>query len=117
MPLGPGAEVFEDYRSTKDTSDGKTGGTSSNARMMRGGGGEGLGGKKCSRSVLLISVGEEAFSSTGKRSSALPAAIFLASHTDCESTPARNRDQCTLLADWIALKYVFCAKLAWAGEA
>jgi len=32
---------------------------------MRGGGGEGLGGKKCCRSVLLISVGEEEFSSVG----------------------------------------------------
>jgi len=83
---------------------------------MRGGGGEGLGGKKCCRSVLLISVGEEAFSSVGKRSGALPAAIFLASQTDRESMVARNCDQWTLFADWIALKYVLRATRARAGD-
>jgi len=93
MPLGPGADVLEDFRSTEDTSEGKTGGISLNAGRMRGGGGEGLGGKKCCRSVLIISVGEEAFSNVGKRSGALPAAIFLASQTDHESTSARNCDQ------------------------
>jgi len=83
---------------------------------MRGGGGQGLGGKKCCRGVLLISVGEAAFSSVGKRSGALPAAIFLASQTDRESTLARNCNQWTLLADWIALKYVLRAARARAGE-
>jgi len=83
---------------------------------MRGGGGEGLGGKKCCRSVLLISVGEEAFLSVGKRSGALLAAIFRASQTDWESTLARNCDQWTLLAVWIVLKYVFRAARARAGE-
>jgi len=63
MPLGPGAEVLDDFRSAEDTSAGRTGGTSLNAGRISGGGGEGLGGKKCCRSVLLISVGEEAFSS------------------------------------------------------
>ena len=77
MPLEPGADVLEDFRSAEDTSDGKTGGTSLNAGRMRGGGGEGLGGKKCCKRVLLISEGEEAFSSVGKRSGALPAAIFV----------------------------------------
>ena len=66
MPLGPGADVLEDFQSAEDTSDGKTWGTSLNAGRMRGGGGESLGGKKCCRSVLLILVGEEAFSSGGK---------------------------------------------------
>jgi len=108
--------VLEDFRSAEDTSAGKTGGTSLNAGSMRGGGGEGLGGKKCCRSVLLISVGETAFSSVGKRSGALPAAIFLASPTDCELTLARNCDQWTLLADLIALKYVLRATWARAGE-
>ena len=93
MPLVPGADVLEHFRSTEDTSDGKTGGTSSNAGRMRGGGGQGLGGKKYCRSVLLISVREEAFSSVGKRSGALPATILLASETDCEFTWARNCDQ------------------------
>jgi len=77
MPLGAGADVLEDFRSAEDTSAGVTGGTSLNAGRMRGGGGEGLGGKKCCRSVLLISVGEEAFLCVGKRSGALPAAILL----------------------------------------
>jgi len=117
MPLGPGADVLEDFRSADDTSDGETGGTFLNAGRMRGGGGEGLGGKKCCRRVWLISVGEEAFSSVGKRSGALPAAIFLASQTDRQLTSARNCDQWTLLADWIALKYVFRAARAMAGEA
>jgi len=85
--------VLEDFRSAEDTSAGETGGTSLNAGRMRGGGGEGLGGKKCGRSVLLISVGEEAFSSMGKRSGALPAGILPASQTDWESTLARNCDQ------------------------
>jgi len=84
---------------------------------MRGGGGEGLGGKKCCRSVSLISVGEEAFSSVGKRSGALLAAIFLASQTDRESTSARNCDHWTGLADWIDMKYVFQATRGRAGEA
>jgi len=66
VPLGPGADVLEDFQSAEDTSDGKTWGTSLNAGRMRGGGGESLGGKKCCRSVLLILVGEEAFSSGGK---------------------------------------------------
>jgi len=117
MPLGPGADVLEDFRSAEDTSDGKTGGTSINAARMRGGGGEGLGGKKCCRRVLLILVGEEAFSSVGTRSAAQPAAIFLASQTDRELTSARNCDKWTLWADWIALKYVFRAARAMAGEA
>ena len=108
--------MLEDFRSAEDTSDGKTKGTSLNAGRMRGGGGEGLGGKKCCRSVLLISVGEEAFLSMGNPSVALPAAIFLASQTDRKSTLARNCDQGTLLADWIALKYVFRATGARAGE-
>ena len=82
--------MLEDFRSAEDTSAGKTAGTSFNAGRMRGGGGEGLGGKKCCRSVLLISVGEAVFSSVGKRSGALPAAIFLASQTHRESTLARN---------------------------
>ena len=101
--------MLEDFRSAEDTSAGKTGGTSLNAGRMRGGGGEGLGGKKWCKSELLIWVGEAAFSSVGKRSEALPAAIFLASQTDRESTVARNCDQWTLLADWIALKYVLRA--------
>ena len=46
IPLGPGAEVLEDFRSAEDTSAGKTGGTSLKAGRIRGGGGEGLGGKK-----------------------------------------------------------------------
>ena len=116
MPLGPGAAVLEDFRNAEDTSNGETGGTLLNAGRMRGGGGEGLG-KKCCRRVLLISVGEEAFSRVGKRSGALPAAIFLGSQTDRELTSARNCDQWTLLADWIALKYVFRAARAMAGEA
>ena len=41
MRLGPGADVLEDFRSTEDTFDRKTGGTSLNAGRMRGGGGEG----------------------------------------------------------------------------
>jgi len=82
--------VLADFRSAEDTSAGETGGTSLNAGRMRGGGGEGLGGKKCRRSVSLISVGEEAFSSVGKRSGALPAAIFRASETDRESTLAKT---------------------------
>jgi len=90
MPLGPGAEVLEDFRSVEDTSDDEIGGTSLNAGSMRGGGGEGLGGKKCCRSGMLIMEGEEAFSSAGKRSGALRAVIFRASHTDRKSTPARN---------------------------
>jgi len=57
MPLRPGAEVLEDFRSTEDTSDGKTGGTSLEAGRMRGGGGEGQGGKKCCRKLLMMSVG------------------------------------------------------------
>jgi len=108
--------VLEDYRSAEDTSAGKTGGTSLKAGRIRGGGGEGLGGKKCRRSVLLISVGEKAFSSVGNRSGALPAAIFLASQTDRESTMARKCDQSTHLADWIALNYVFRATRGRAGE-
>jgi len=96
--------VLEDFRRAEDTSAGKTGGTSLNAGRMMRGGGEGLGGKKCCRSLLLILVGEAAFSSVGKRSGALPAAIFLASETHRESTLTRNCDQWTLLADWIALK-------------
>ena len=117
MPVGPGADVFEDFRSAEDTSDGKTGGRSFNAGRMRGGEGVGLGGRKCCRRVLLISVGEEVFSSVGKRSGALPAAIFLASQTDRELTSARNCHQWTLLADWMALNYVFRAARAMAGEA
>jgi len=102
MPLGPGAEVLENFRSPEDTSDGRTKGTSLNAGRMRGGGGEGLGGKKWCRRVLLILVREEAFSSVGKQSRALPAALFLASQTVRESTSARNCDQWNLLADYIA---------------
>jgi len=45
MPLGSGAEVLEDFRSAEDTSNGETGETSLNAVSMRGGGGQGLGGK------------------------------------------------------------------------
>jgi len=71
--------VLEDLQSAEDTSAGKTGGMSLNSERMMGGGGVGLGGKKCCRSVLLISVGEEAFSRVGKRSGALPAAILQAS--------------------------------------
>ena len=93
IPLGPGADVLEDFRSAEDTSAGETGGTFLNAGRMRGGGGEGLGGNKCCWSVLLISVGEEEFTTVGKRSGALPAAIFLASQTDRESTSARNCNQ------------------------
>ena len=74
---------------------------------MRGGDAPALGGKKCCRSELLISVGEEAFSSVGKRLGALFTALFLFSQTDRESTSARNSYPCTLLADWIALKYMF----------
>jgi len=116
IPLGPGADVLEDFRSVEDTSAGKTGGTSLNAGRMRGGGGEGLGGKKCCSSVLFISVREAVFSSFGKRSGALPAAIFLASQTDRKSTLARNCDQWTLVADWIALKYALRATRTRAGE-
>ena len=76
--------MLEDFQSAEDTSAGETGGTSLNAGRMRGGGGEGLGGKKCCRSVLLIWVGEEAFSSVGKRSGALPAVIFRVSQTEWE---------------------------------
>jgi len=67
MPLGPGADVLEDLRSADDTSADRTGGMSLNAGRIRGGGGEGQGGKKCCRSVLLISVGKEAFSRVGNR--------------------------------------------------
>jgi len=116
IPLGPGADVLEDFRSAEDTSAGITGGTSLNAGRLRGGAGEGLGGKKCCRSVLLILVGEEASSRVGNRSGALPAAIFLASQTDHVSTLATSCDQWTLLADWIALKYAFQATRAWAGK-
>jgi len=94
--------VLEDFQSAEDTSAGKTGGMSLNAGRMRAGGGEGLGGKKCCRRVLLISVGEEAFSSVGKRSGALRAAIFQATQTDSASTLARICDQSTILADRIA---------------
>jgi len=117
MPLGPGAEVLGDFRSAEDSSAGKTGGTSLNAGRIRGGGGEGLGGKRYCRSVLLISVGEEGFSSVGKLSGALLAAIFLAFHTERESTSTRNCDQWTLIADWMPLKYAFRATQACAGEA
>jgi len=117
MPLGPGSDVLEDFRSAEDTSECKTGGTSLNTRRMKGGGGKGLGGKKCCRSVLLICVVEEAFSSIGKQSGALPAAMFVASQTDQASTLARNCHQWTLMVDWIALKYVFQATRAWAEEA
>ena len=75
-----------------------------NAGRVRGGGGEGRGGTKYCRSILLISVGEEAFSSLRKQSGALPDAIFLVSHSNRTSMSARNCDQWTLLADWIALK-------------
>ena len=92
MPLGPGAEVLEDFRSVEDTSAGEMGGRSLNAGSMRGGGGEGLGGKKCCRSVLGISVWVEAFSSTGKRSGAQLAAILQECHTNRESISARNWD-------------------------
>jgi len=90
MPLGPEADVIEDFRYAEDTSNSKTGGMSLNAGRIRGRGGEGLGGKKCCSNVLLISVGEEAFSRSGKRSGALPAAFFLVSNTNRESTSARN---------------------------
>ena len=46
MLLGSGEEVLEDFRSGEDISDGETGGMSLNAESMRGGGGEGLRGKK-----------------------------------------------------------------------
>jgi len=92
MLLGPGEEVIEDFQSSEDTSDGKTGETSLNTGRMRGGGGEGLGGKKSCRSVWVNSVGEKEFSSPGKRSRARPTAIFLASHTDHKSILARNWD-------------------------
>jgi len=104
MPLVPGANVLEDFRSAEDTSDGKTGGMSLNTRRMRGGGGEGLKGKRCCRRVLLISVGEEAFLSVGKHSGALLAPIFVASQTDRELRSATNCDHWTLLADWLILK-------------
>jgi len=39
--------VLEDFPSAEDTCAGKTGGTFLNAGRMRGGAGEGLGGKKC----------------------------------------------------------------------
>jgi len=39
--------MLEDFRSAEDTSAGKTGVMFLNAGRMRGGGGEGLGGKKC----------------------------------------------------------------------
>ena len=65
MPLGPGADVLEDFPSVEDTFEGKRGRTSLNAGRMRGGGGEGLGGKKYCRSVFLILVGAEAFSRVG----------------------------------------------------
>ena len=117
MPLGPGADLLEDFQSADDTSDSKTGGRSLKAGRIRGGGGEGLGGKKCCRRVLLISVGEEAFSNVGKRLGALPATLFLASQTDRELTSAKNCDQWTLFEDWIALKYLFRATRAMAGEA
>jgi len=39
--------MFEDFQSAEDTSAGKIGGTCVNAVRMRGGGREGLGGKKC----------------------------------------------------------------------
>jgi len=96
--------VLEDFRSAEDTSTGETGGMSLNAGRMRGGGGEGLGGKKCCRSVLLISVRGKAFSSVGKPSGAMLAVIFLASHTERESTSARNCDQWTRLADFDGLE-------------
>ena len=80
------------FPSAEDISAGETGGTSLNAGRMRGGEGEAPGGKKCCRSVLLISVWGEVFSSVGNRSGALPAAIFLASQSDRESTLARNCD-------------------------
>ena len=108
--------MVEDFGSAEDTSGGRMGGTSLNAGRISGGGREGLEVKKCCRSVLLISVGEEAFSSVGNRSGALPAAIFLASQTDRASTLARNCDEWILLADWIALKYVFRATRARAGK-
>jgi len=52
MPLGPGAEEFEDLCSANATSDGRTGGASLNAGIIMGGGGRGIGGKRSSRSVL-----------------------------------------------------------------
>jgi len=117
MLLGRGVNVFEDLQSALDTSDGRTGGTALNAGRMRGGGGEGLGGKKCCSSVLLIWAGVVAFLSTRKRSGAFPITIFLAFHTDRESRLSRNCDHCTLLATWIALKYELSVMRAWAGEA
>ena len=71
--------MLEDFQSAEDTSAGETGVTALNAGRMRGGGGEGLGGKKCCKSVVLISMGEEAFSRVGKRSGVLPVAILRAS--------------------------------------
>jgi len=116
MPLGPGADVLEDFRSAEDTWAGRTARTSLNSGRIRAGGGEGLGGKKCCRSVLLFSLRKEAFSSVGNLSGAQLAAIFLASQTDRASTLARNCDQWTLLADWIALKYVFRGTRTRAGD-
>ena len=46
MPLGLGAEVFDDFWRAEVTSAGETGGTSLNAGRRRVEGGEGLGGKK-----------------------------------------------------------------------
>ena len=81
MPLGPGAEEWDDFFRTVAISSGVIGGTSLKGESRRGACGEGRGGKKCESKVEFISEGVEALSRTGNLSGALPEAIFFASHT------------------------------------
>ena len=90
MALGPGAEELDDFCRTADISSGVIGRKSLNGESRRGAGGEGRGGKEWESRVEFISEGVVALSKTGNISGDIPEAIFFASHTDWESTLARN---------------------------
>ena len=90
MPLGPGAEELDDFFRTADISSGVNGRQSLKGGRRRGAGGEGRGGKKWESRVDFISKGVVVLSKTGNVSRDLPEASVFASHTDWESTLARN---------------------------
>ena len=90
MPLGPGADELDDFLRTADISSGVIGRKSLKGGSRRGAGGEGRGGKKWESRVEFMSEGVVALSKRGNVSGALPETIFFASHTDWESTLARN---------------------------
>ena len=90
MPLGPGAEELDDFFRTVDISSGVIGGKSLKGGSRRCAGGDGRGGKKWESRLEFISEEVVALSKTGNLSGDLPAAIFLASHTDWELMLARN---------------------------